>query len=413
MRNMLLLTNSYPYGKGEAYLESEIPFYHDFDKIYICSLNVRKHQLNYCRQLPAGSFDIIPVPFASKMTYILYGFTVLFNPDLYDELSVLKNQKKLTMNRLLRLFIFLSRTEYEKRIILKYIKKKNISFDNGLIYSYRFEYQSYLAVQLREKIGGNAVIARAHRYDLYEYTNKDNYLPLRNTILQRIDKVYLISDDGLQYLSKKYPEYKDKMTVSRLGTNDYGIQDVSMAQSPLNIVSCSNVVPVKRMDRIIDAFMQLKNIEIVWTHFGDGPLFDEIQKKASALPDNIKTVFRGNLSNSELMKEYQSSRYHLFINVSDSEGVPVSIMEAMSFGIPCIATDVGGTKEIIDDGVNGWIIKTDTAVNELRDRIRSVSKMDNQSYQELRKNVRDKWESISSAKEIYKAFSDELLDLIA
>ena len=39
----------------------------------------------------------------------------------------------------------------------------------------------------------------------------------------------------------------------------------------------------------------------------------------------------------------QAQPYHVFLNVSSSEGVPVSIIEAMSFGIPCIATNVGGT----------------------------------------------------------------------
>ncbi|MFR4320263.1 MAG: glycosyltransferase [Blautia massiliensis (ex Durand et al. 2017)] len=44
------------------------------------------------------------------------------------------------------------------------------------------------------------------------------------------------------------------------------------------------------------------------------------------------------------------------MNVSSSEGIPVSIMEATSFGIPGIATDAGGTKEIIRDKENGVLL---------------------------------------------------------
>ena len=47
-----------------------------------------------------------------------------------------------------------------------------------------------------------------------------------------------------------------------------------------------------------------------------------------------------------------------FINLSDSEGIPVSIMEAMSVGIPIIARDVGGNREIVTNN-NGCLLEGD------------------------------------------------------
>jgi len=47
---------------------------------------------------------------------------------------------------------------------------------------------------------------------------------------------------------------------------------------------------------------------------------------------------------------------HLYINTSIHEGIPMSILEAMSYGLPIIAPDVGGISEIIDDGVEGYLI---------------------------------------------------------
>ena len=62
---------------------------------------------------------------------------------------------------------------------------------------------------------------------------------------------------------------------------------------------------------------------------------DEIKKMAKdKLRDNIQYEFKGNVSNTELMKQYQNKNYYVFVNVSSSEGIPVSIMEATSFGIP-------------------------------------------------------------------------------
>jgi len=49
------------------------------------------------------------------------------------------------------------------------------------------------------------------------------------------------------------------------------------------------------------------------------------------------------LPHNDVLNYYASNPVDVFINTSSSEGLPVSIMEAMSFGIPVIATNVGGT----------------------------------------------------------------------
>ena len=48
-----------------------------------------------------------------------------------------------------------------------------------------------------------------------------------------------------------------------------------------------------------------------------------------------------------LVDWYRRNRVDLFISLSSSEGLPVSMMEAISFGIPILATDVGGVSEIV------------------------------------------------------------------
>ncbi|MFR7830732.1 MAG: hypothetical protein ACLU3F_04620 [Blautia wexlerae] len=78
---------------------------------------------------------------------------------------------------------------------------------------------------------------------------------------------------------------------------------------------------VKRLDLLINALSQIKAIPIKWTHYGDGILMDEIKKMAKdKLRDNIQYEFKGNVSNTELMKQYQDKNYYVFVNVSSSEG---------------------------------------------------------------------------------------------
>ena len=59
-------------------------------------------------------------------------------------------------------------------------------------------------------------------------------------------------------------------------------------------------------------------------------------------------------------------------------------MEALSFGIPCIATDVGGTKEIVIDGYNGWLLKKDFKEEQLVNIIRNYCNLNNEQILKLR-----------------------------
>jgi glycosyltransferase involved in cell wall biosynthesis len=106
------------------------------------------------------------------------------------------------------------------------------------------------------------------------------------------------------------------------------------------------------------------------------------------------------------MSFYSSVPVVLFINVSSSEGVPVSIMEAMSFGIPVMATDAGGTSELVSEKT-GLLINIDIAPQELAYKIEElISRPD---LSKLRRGAREIWENKSMADKVYPAFINHLL----
>ena len=232
---------------------------------------------------------------------------------------------------------------------------------------------------------------------------------MREGILAEIDNVYPCSDHGTEYLKNKFPRYKKKIEPRFLGTLDHGEKKYYFGDKCYEIVSCSTVTKVKRLDLLINALAQIKEIPIKWTHYGDGILMDEIKKLAKdKLRDNIQYEFKGNIDNAKLMKQYCDKNYYVFVNVSSSEGIPVSIMEATSFGIPCIATDAGGTSEIIKKNKNGFLIDVDITAADLAKEIVQFCRMDPTKYQEIRTTARCLWNEKFNAELNYQNFVNEI-----
>jgi glycosyltransferase involved in cell wall biosynthesis len=128
-------------------------------------------------------------------------------------------------------------------------------------------------------------------------------------------------------------------------------------------VSCSSIYPLKQVDYIARLIFSLKeNIE--WVHFGDGTDFELVKSITLSAPKNIKCKLMGYVNNQNVMKYYSSNNIDLFISSSKSEGLPVSMMEAISFGIPILAKKVGGVGEIVIDEVTGFCMNPNSTFHE-------------------------------------------------
>lgn len=408
---LILLSNSFPYGNWEPYLETEVAYYDAFDEIHILALQIRKEHKSRLRQMPSDKFRVFPVDYAPKAVYLLNSVRALFDKNLYAEIAKLRQQGRFSASALVKLFVYLSRAHYEARHIKKYLRKSGLMKDagHGVLYAYRFEYQPYLALLLQKYLPNYKIVARAHGYDLYEEVNSANYIPLREYLLERLEKVFLIANTGYTYLQKRFPAYEEKLQVSKLGTVDRG-ETPTEHGTPLRLVTCSTVLPIKRLHLIAEALKAVK-ADVLWTHYGDGPVMADLREACRDLPQNVQVDLRGMCPNQQILADYAKEPYHLFLNVSSSEGIPVAIMEAMSFGIPCIATDVGGNHEVVTDGYSGKLLPKDFAPQTLADCIEEFAAMSEEGYRTLRQNAREDWSRKHSAAKNYPDFVAELYEM--
>ena len=135
------------------------------------------------------------------------------------------------------------------------------------------------------------------------------------------------------------------------------------------MISVSRVEHIKRLDLLVAALKLTPSaMRIEWTHFGAGTQFSAIEESLRSLPANVSAHLQGEVRNVEVLAHYLNHPVDILINVSASEGVPVSIMEALSFGVPCIATDVGATREIVNTS-NGCLLNKNVTSAEVIDAV--------------------------------------------
>ena len=127
-------------------------------------------------------------------------------------------------------------------------------------------------------------------------------------------------------------------------------------------ISCGRFVAKKSPFSTIRAFnlVQEKYPESRLTMIGGGELLDECKELCSKLGLIEKVEFAGILSQTEIIKHYQTAfaflQHSIRTSNNDSEGAPLSIMEASAAGLPVVSTFHAGIPEIIADSVTGFLV---------------------------------------------------------
>lgn len=413
MSSLLFITDKYPYGSGEAFISDELKRTETFSRIFIAPVGV--YEKRDLRELPCKESELIDIGIErlniAERLFLLVRSVVSI--EVWREIMLLLRTTRFNLHNLVFLFNTYSYSLKRYRQLCKWIAQHDINMNDTVIQSYWLHVPADVAVRLARKFKCK-VASRCHRCDVYEDENQNHYIPFRSYLLTNLDAVYCISNDAIDYLSKTYPAYRDKYKLSRLGTVDYGCSDWSPSDT-VRLVSCSYINPVKRVDLIVKALEYIDDINIEWTHYGSGK--DEVAVKTLAEnllgnKNNIHYSFKGSVAHNALMEIYKHTQYDYFINVSESEGVPVSIMEALSFGIPVIATNVGGTSEIVHNNINGILIQNNITPEQLNMVIKELYYRSASASADMRAEARRLWEKESSSNEVYASHTTQLKELL-
>lgn len=401
MKNLVLITSEFPYFSGEPFLLNELPYLsQDFEKIYIFAINAGKED-KPTRAIPENAFCFPLNNTVSKGKYFRYIVQGLINQN--RDLRI----QNYSPNVLVSSLYTRGRAKNIARKIYSIITNQKLNVDNVTIYSFWFAYQAVAAWLLSDKLvqsgSRSFAIARAHGYDLYWERVKSRYLPYQEITLKKLRWCFPCSVFGEEYLLKKYPWAIDKVKTARLGTMDYGLNKYNGEKT---FVTCGNLESLKRIKLFAEAFCELakKDKNLKWICIGSGEESGIIDQIVAQHGVKEQVRFTGRLSYESVMDIYKNEGVAYFCNVSVSEGLPVSIMEAISFGIPVIATNVGGTSELVDS-TNGLLLSPDIDKKELIESIRKMLSISDEEYLGFRLNSRIKWQKYVSADSNYRSFS--------
>ena len=347
---------------------------------------------------------------------ILHSIKKLFSKEAYEEL---RDRKKMRVKPGLKSLIYnwIMTWMIEKRLI-GYLEKI-WKGEEIILYSYWLNAYAYFVANVKKRNPQITAISRAHGFEIRDF---NDYIPFRGTIDRYLDRIIFISDyTKMEYESimrRIANKVRAEQRVIRLGINNLGqlAPKAFTQKNSLNIASCSGIHRLKRLDLIIDSLAEVSEaIKLNWIHFGDGSDYNMIldYAKKKLTKSNITFSFKGQLSNSDILKYYQSNQVDIFINTSDYEGIPVSIMEAMSFGIPCIARNVGGNSEIVINEISGKLIPkeaTPTLIAEIIQDFYFLKINDLQNYLALRFSTYNYWKDNFNAVDNYNDFLDYILN---
>jgi colanic acid/amylovoran biosynthesis glycosyltransferase len=393
---LTLFTYAFPFGCQETFLENELPFLTEAFQVQIVPL------VAYDTQRKAPNCQLLPSVFSSRASFSAETLKLFLNRHFWSCFGYGFGERKWGRSGLVKL----TKQALIVASMRSYLEQHNDLFDAKLWYFY-WGTNSVNVLPFIKQFPPS--VSRFHRFDLYDLDIPGGTVQVfRNQMFHQLKALSVISDDGATYLEQRFPAVKNKLHVHRLGVPDRGLAKCS-EDNTLRIVTCSNLLAVKRLRLLTEALALIdSNFSIEWNHFGDGTKTQrrDLLSRSKNLPSQVRLQFHGRVPNTELMNYYRSQPVDLFVNISLSEGLPVSIMEALSFGIPVFATNCGGVAELVN-GDNGLLLPLNLDSQHLAQLIKKfyLEKFQDQS---LRKVARHSWSQLVDSSVNYSLFVEFL-----
>lgn len=197
------------------------------------------------------------------------------------------------------------------------------------------------------------------------------------------DKIIVLSNDVKQYFKDKYnretviiPNGVNKPCIKQVNV----IKDKYALEKDEYILFLGRLVPEKGIEYLIEAFKSIKTDKKLVIAGGSSDTNDFMNELKNMAKEDERIIFTGFID-GEILEELYSNAY-IYVLPSDLEGMPLSLLEAMSYGNCCLVSNISECKDVVEDKA---VIFEKSNVEDLKNKLRKL--IDNKSLVEYYKKT--------------------------
>ena len=262
--------------------------------------------------------------------------------------------------------------------IYKLGKNKDLIFVNGLGTETTIA-NIFLKKKIIRKIVGDPVWERAYSkakisesFDEFQVKNYGFSISLQKKVrsfsIKKSDIVVTPSQHLKNFILNL--GFKNKIEIINNGVFIPEENTNIFTNDQINITIVSRLVSHKNIKKIIRAISDLNDPLIYLNIIGDGPELNQLQKISLESNNKDNIIFHGKLNRDDINHIFLKS--DIYIQASNYEGLPHSLLEAMSYGIPVLCTPVGECKEILGNEDRGYILDLPVSKNNITSKISEI-----------------------------------------
>jgi glycosyltransferase involved in cell wall biosynthesis len=270
---------------------------------------------------------------------------------------------------------------------------------NDLIHVHGHPYLSSLLASKIAKRYGKALVLTQHN-TFIEYNNvwdeieKLNDLMIGKQVLREVDKIIAVSNATKNYVlslgadPEKIEVLHNGVDINRFkpltGVKDEMRKKLGIFKDASVVLTVRRLVYKNGIDTLIKSakIAVKKNPKLVFITVGKGPDFEEVEEKIAQLGLQRNFRLTGFVSDEELPRYYNAADFFVLPSKS-GEGLPLVALEAMACGLPVIATNVGGTSEIMNKDCGKLV-----PPNSPESLAKAILGFSHEDYSVLRKDLR-------------------------
>lgn len=265
---------------------------------------------------------------------------------------------------------------------------------------------AYYAALLKSKYNIPLVVTE-HSYDMNQETLSPEFRGMAELAYARADKVIAVSNSLKERINGLF-NCNSIVIPNVVDISNFKYETTSNTDEVCNIISVGGLIPLKRMDLLIDAFERVfrNDRNIILSIYGEGPEYLYLEKKIKAYNLENNVFLKGLQERSVIAEQMKNCSF--FVLASESETFGVAYIEAIAAGIPVIATDCGGPSEFVTPQ-NGVMIPIND-LNALSEALVYMKKNYNRyNKKEISEEISNKYSDTLIAHELLQLYNKAIV----